>query len=217
MPASGTLTAYYTFTAGTKARASQMNANLEAHRGHVIPIDPTATVAPFLVNNTYDLGSSDYYWRTTYSKSFNKGTVSATTTAGTSGFAQSSGQNQISMTTVASHLGGSTITVATTGAPVELSFRGGKFGCDYATATGSTVTQFTVEILKDGASLTTFLLVTDNSGTRFNKGIPSSAIRYVDFPAANTTVVYSLRTYVSNTGDISFTYTLGNFYGRELY
>jgi hypothetical protein len=63
MPSTATITAFYTFTASTKARASQVNANFSNLRGHSLPIDPTAASA---ANNTYDLGSSEYYWRYAY-------------------------------------------------------------------------------------------------------------------------------------------------------
>lgn len=63
MPETATITSYYSFSAGTRAKSSQVNANLLNHRGHVIPIDPnTATAA----NNTYDVGSSDHQWRDGY-------------------------------------------------------------------------------------------------------------------------------------------------------
>jgi hypothetical protein len=63
MPSSATITAFYNFTANTKARASQVNNNYDVFRGHLIPVEvSTATSA----NNTYDLGSSDYYWRNAY-------------------------------------------------------------------------------------------------------------------------------------------------------
>jgi hypothetical protein len=54
-----TITVYYEFTASTKARASQVNANFSNHRGHRLPIDPTATSA---TTDTYNLGSEDYRW-----------------------------------------------------------------------------------------------------------------------------------------------------------
>ncbi len=63
MPSSATITTFYTFVANSKARASQVNLNFSLWRGHVIPIHPdTATSA----DNSYDLGSSEYYWRNLY-------------------------------------------------------------------------------------------------------------------------------------------------------
>lgn len=63
MPSTATITAFYTFTQNTKARASQVNTNFNVLRGHIIPIDPNTTTS---VDNTYDLGSSEYNWRTVY-------------------------------------------------------------------------------------------------------------------------------------------------------
>lgn len=64
MPSSATITAFYNFTANTKARATQVNTNFSNFRGHLVAIDPnTATAA---TTETYDLGSSEYRWRTGY-------------------------------------------------------------------------------------------------------------------------------------------------------
>lgn len=66
MPSSATITAFYSFTANTKARATQVNNNFDAFRGHIIPINPnTATAA----GSTYDLGSTEHRWRTGYFQS----------------------------------------------------------------------------------------------------------------------------------------------------
>lgn len=63
MPASATITSFYTFTANTKARASEVNTNFSNFRGHSIPIDPNTTTA---IDNTYDLGSTSWRWRNAY-------------------------------------------------------------------------------------------------------------------------------------------------------
>lgn len=63
MPSSATITAFYTFSSNSKARASQVNNNFDVFRGHIIPVHPsTATSA----NNTYDIGSTEYRWRNGY-------------------------------------------------------------------------------------------------------------------------------------------------------
>jgi len=64
MPSSATITAFYNFTANTKARATQVNNNFDVLRGHIIPIDPNTSTAATTV--TYDLGSTEYRWRTGY-------------------------------------------------------------------------------------------------------------------------------------------------------
>lgn len=66
MPSTATITSYYSFTALTTIRSSEVNANFSNYRGHLIPIDPdTSTAATTL---TYDLGSSDHAWQNVYAK-----------------------------------------------------------------------------------------------------------------------------------------------------
>jgi hypothetical protein len=77
MPSTATITAFYSFTANTKARATQVNNNFDVFRGHIIAVDPnTATAA---ATNTYDLGSTERRWRTPYVASIDF--LGATTTA----------------------------------------------------------------------------------------------------------------------------------------
>lgn len=76
MPSTATITAFYSFTANTKARASQVNGNFSLFRGHLIPIDPNTQTA---ISNTYDLGSSEYKWRTGYFRSID---LTSNTTTG---------------------------------------------------------------------------------------------------------------------------------------
>lgn len=66
MPSSATITAFYTFTANTKARATQVNGNFDVFRGHLLPINPNTQSA---AGNSYDLGSSEHRWRTSYTQS----------------------------------------------------------------------------------------------------------------------------------------------------
>lgn len=68
MPSTATITAFYSFTANTKARASQVNGNFELFRGHLVPIDPNTQTAS---NNTYDLGSTEWRWRTAHARAVN--------------------------------------------------------------------------------------------------------------------------------------------------
>lgn len=63
MPSTATITSFYSFTANTKARASQVNGNFDVFRGHFLPIDPNTQTAS---HNTYDLGSTEYRWRAGY-------------------------------------------------------------------------------------------------------------------------------------------------------
>lgn len=85
MPASATITAYYTFAPLTSIRSAYVNANFALWRGHVIPIDPTLTAA---AHHAYDLGSDEHAWRGVYGQYLNlyqntAGSVPAAPTAGT--------------------------------------------------------------------------------------------------------------------------------------
>lgn len=80
MPSSATITAFYSFTAGTKARASQVNANFNVFRGHFLPIDPNSIAS---INNTYDLGSTEYKWRAGYITQINSTTISTSSLVAT--------------------------------------------------------------------------------------------------------------------------------------
>ncbi len=68
MPSTATITAFYSFTGGTKARATQVNNNFDAFRGHIIPISPLTATAS---HNTYDLGSTEWRFRTGHVGSVN--------------------------------------------------------------------------------------------------------------------------------------------------
>ena len=77
MPSTATITAFYNFTANTKARAAQVQGNFDMFRGHIIPIEPlTATSSDV----AYDLGADSHRWRTAYAKTLDL--VGHTSTAG---------------------------------------------------------------------------------------------------------------------------------------
>lgn len=61
MPA--TITAYTTFTGGTRARASQVNENFQNHRGTLLPVEADTAAAS---NNEHDIGSTDHQWNKAY-------------------------------------------------------------------------------------------------------------------------------------------------------
>lgn len=79
MPSTATITAFYTFTQNTKARASQVTNNFSAFRGHIIPIEPLTVTSADI---TYDLGSDEHRWRTGYVKTldFDRSTSTASAT-----------------------------------------------------------------------------------------------------------------------------------------
>lgn len=76
MPSSATITAFYTFAAGQRPRVGQVNSNFANLRGHLISIDPNSATAS--ISGLYDLGSTEYRWRTAY---VSKLDVSVTSTA----------------------------------------------------------------------------------------------------------------------------------------
>lgn len=63
MPSSDTITTWNVFSPDTLARSAQVNSNFDVFRGHLLPVNPNATGA---IDNTYDLGSSNYKWRKLY-------------------------------------------------------------------------------------------------------------------------------------------------------
>ena len=65
MPANSTITAFYSFTPNTKARASEVNTNFDVFRGNIIPISPNTVAA---VHDFYALGSSEYHWQSLWVK-----------------------------------------------------------------------------------------------------------------------------------------------------
>jgi hypothetical protein len=69
MPSSATITGYNTFTGRTRAKATEVNANFQNHRGHNVPINTDTATAS---DNTHDLGASDHRWREAYLGNFPK-------------------------------------------------------------------------------------------------------------------------------------------------
>jgi len=69
-----TITSYTTFVAGTKARASEVNANFSNYRGTLVPINSDTASAS---DKTHDLGQPSHSWKDFYTQ---KVYVSDTTT-----------------------------------------------------------------------------------------------------------------------------------------
>lgn len=65
MPSTATITAFYTFAPLTSIRSSEVNNNFGLFRGHLLPIDASATS---ISNQAYDLGATNYLWRSLYSQ-----------------------------------------------------------------------------------------------------------------------------------------------------
>lgn len=63
MPSTATITAFYTFAPLTSIKSSEVNNNFGLFRGHLLPIDASATS---ISNRSYDLGADAYSWRSVY-------------------------------------------------------------------------------------------------------------------------------------------------------
>lgn len=77
MPSTATITAFYTFASGGRARATQFNTNFSSFRGHYLSIDPFTQTATDL---TYNIGSEEHYWRSAYIKDIDLETSTSTAT-----------------------------------------------------------------------------------------------------------------------------------------
>lgn len=78
MPSSSTITAFYNFTANSRARASQVQNNFDVIRGNFIPIHPSTATSS---DNAYNLGSNDYRWANVYSQIYNFGNTTTNNAA----------------------------------------------------------------------------------------------------------------------------------------
>lgn len=58
-----TITSYFEFTPGTKARSNEVDANFSNHRGTLVPIEENTAAASDL---THDLGSTEHRWSIGY-------------------------------------------------------------------------------------------------------------------------------------------------------
>ena len=95
-----TITSFFTFVPGTKAKASQVNTNFLNYRGDILPINTDTTTAS---NFTHKLGTSDHRWAISHIEGINLGQTTsswqmkdATTTVGELSFnlAHSSGSSK---------------------------------------------------------------------------------------------------------------------------
>lgn len=76
MPSTATITSFFDFTPNTKARATQVNTNFGAFRGHIIPVEPLTATSSHL---SHDLGSAEHSWRFGYMQGVNFASATTTT------------------------------------------------------------------------------------------------------------------------------------------
>jgi hypothetical protein len=77
-----TITTYYTFQPGTKARSSQVNTNFSNYRGDLLPINENTISAS---NHTHNVGGPDHYWNYGYFDQIDLRTSTTTATVIISG------------------------------------------------------------------------------------------------------------------------------------
>lgn len=179
MPSSATITTFYTFTANTKARASQVNANFDIFRGHILPVSPNTQTA---INNTYDLGSSEYRWRTLYLP-----TSAGTITASAGDWAMRDLAASVDFNTTGTfNVTGSTITLTTIGRPVMVGLlpAGGQASVNVGVTVSSAIS---VEIcmLRDNVTIASLLVEGDAANTGRRYWTPSN-FTMGDYPNAGT-------------------------------
>lgn len=68
-----TITSYTTFSAGTRARAGEVNTNFSNYRGDILPIETDTATAS---HRTHDIGSSEHYFDQGYFQGINFGLTS---------------------------------------------------------------------------------------------------------------------------------------------
>ena len=76
MPSSNTITSFFNFTAGTKARSSEVNSNFSIYRGNILPVNTDTASSSDL---THNLGSETHRWNDIYGGGINLAGATSTT------------------------------------------------------------------------------------------------------------------------------------------
>lgn len=209
MPSQATITAFYSFTANTKARASQVNGNFDVFRGHLLPIDPNTQTA---ISATYDLGSSDYRWRAVYLPA-TSGTLSAAVGDFAFGPTLSADYN----TTASLNISGTTLTISTIGRPVEYSFvpnstanDGGYF---HVGVTSTSDFAVNMTLMRDNVTVSS-LWFGGPAGNALARQFPPAQFKFIDRPAAGT-YVYHVKMNISQGSARFATVAKTSAYARE--
>lgn len=183
-----TITAFYDFSPGTKARSSEVDANFSNFRGDLIPIEPMTATGSHL---TYDLGSTEYRWDVAYLRILDL--IGATTTANLrierdSAVTAGAFHLQIGSTTVGQ--------IRSTGAWMRSNYVVGSMFTVNVSATAAsplTIPATVVSITSYGGFLEAALIPADTAGTSGGNSIQLTNNTAVNAPSA--TVVF----YLDNT------------------
>jgi len=141
-----TITSYFNFTPGFKARSSEVNTNFDNHRGTRLPINPTTATASDM---THNLGASDHRWAVGYLGSLDLKAATTTadirftaTSATTGGFDIVAGSTTITSYTVngMKHRTKAPLEFTTTSAPVKTAIVTGQTSVAFLCATTGHVT-----------------------------------------------------------------------------
>lgn len=169
MPSSATITSFYSFTALTKIRSSEVNTNFSNFRGHLLPVDPSTATAATTI--TYDLGASDHAWRNVYAKGLHiyGDTTGSTPPAGfyniyvksTDGKAYKKDSGGVE-----SQLGGGALVA--TGSPAAPSTITAAGGISYTTSDGERQIKYLVGDTSTGTDITANPQVAASTSTSFN-------------------------------------------------
>ncbi|HLB42015.1 MAG TPA: hypothetical protein VJN02_04010 [Gammaproteobacteria bacterium] len=230
MPSTATITAFYTFVANTRAKAAEVNSNFNIFRGHILPVDPNTTTA---INNTYDLGSTDYIWRNLYVGNVRKPAESGTTTASAGQFALSSlftGNFLEGGATTGGDLAGSTVTISTIGRPVEVGLISaantfGSIQCLLAALSNTSTSRdcnININLMRNGVTQSTYGIrlledyvnptISSSGYPKLSTLAPLSSVRFIDTPGA-TANIYS----INITKNSSFTMASFSISDAKLY
>lgn len=258
MPSSATITAFYSFTANSRARASQVNSNFSIFRGHILPVDPNTQTA---INNTYDLGSSEYLWRSVYCGTLScavvdltsststaslsitgdtaaaagaillkfegteryrfKNTVDATIAASNGGFAlRSLADYSIGHTTTSTTLPNSTITVYSSGRPIELKFvptinTTTVSQIQFISNTGTSGPNIIFSLIRNGTTISSVYSPNVLAGARASVYSPPSWFNVIDSSPTVGDNIYSIQ-YKGDASSSNFTFQSVSFFGKQL-
>lgn len=229
MPSTATITAFYSFVANTKARATQVNNNFDVFRGHILPVSAVTQTAS---DGLYDLGSNEYRWRNLYTTGLDStagasydfkingstiGSIKAlgyqglsynargqTTTAAREQFAVSAGFSFSVTGAATSAITGTTLTISTIGRPVIVGLMN-----DNSTSLGqlnmvnsstNTASRFDWSLMRNGTTVSVYSITRNgNSGAPINDA--PWTIKFIDLAPTLSSAVYHIGVNAFNTSD----------------